>query len=172
MCHVGLKMLLLRFFIKSYLEDRSIWFKVMAQFTSIYHYKDQLMLTLMSTSKTSAWGLTLGRILLGFLFFYNHGLVKLLSFSKMLHSFPNPIGLGSEITFVIAVGIEVGCALMIILGFYTRVAALFGFLMMATAFIFVHGQDSLSAKELPALYAIGFIILMTSGGGHLTLKKD
>ena len=69
-----------------------------------------------------------------------HGWGKLTGFSAMAEKFVDPFGIGKTPSLVLAVGGEVVCTLLLVLGLFTRLAALGAGATMATAFWFVHGS--------------------------------
>ncbi|QDV44631.1 Putative oxidoreductase CatD [Stieleria neptunia] len=94
-----------------------------------------------------------------------HGLAKLNGFSTMSESFPDPIGMGSTLSLVMAIGAEVGCSLLLIIGFATRFASLpLAFTMIVALFV-VHAADPWQAKELAAVYLLVYVSLALTGPG-------
>ncbi|WP_431214839.1 DoxX family protein [Puia sp. P3] len=63
------------------------------------------------------------RLVFGLLICINHGFDKMLHFGKYEYTFPNPFHLGHRWTVVLVIFAEVFCALMLVLGFVTRLAA-------------------------------------------------
>ena len=101
----------------------------------------------------------------GFLFF-GHGLPKLIHWSERVHKFANPIGLGPEVSFALVVFAEVVCALAVLLGLATRIAAApIVFFLLVGAFI-QSGAEPFADKELALIYLVPFVALMLTGGGH------
>ena len=103
-----------------------------------------------------------------------HGYGKLSGGSA--DQFPDPIGLGSELSYCLAVFSEFFCSLLLILGLFTRPAAIMVFFTMAVAVLVVHAEDPFSAKELALLYAVCFCWFSLKGGGlysvdHFLYKK-
>jgi len=77
-----------------------------------------------------------------------HGVPKLLGFSEMADKFPDPLGMGCQLSLISAVGTEVGCSFLLILGLATRLVSLpLAFTMVIAAFV-VHGADPSQKKEL------------------------
>lgn len=142
----------------------------------------------MSLNKTgpSLSSLTL-RICLGGMMFLGHGLPKLNSLIKGGNPyFPDPIGVGPYLSQWMAVGSEVGCAILIILGLKMRWTVLpLIFSMLVAAFV-VHSADPFFPvfhrnvlpnystvlspfKEYALLYAFGFIALFLLGPGRYSV---
>jgi putative oxidoreductase len=66
---------------------------------------------------------------------------------------------------------EVVCSLLLILGLFTRPAAIGGMVTMAVAFLLIHG-GKLSGEgngELAFLYLIGFTAILIAGPGRFSL---
>ncbi len=118
--------------------------------------------------KLNASGLLLLRIGIGCMMLV-HGLAKLNGFSDMRDGFPDPIGLGSQLSLILAIGAEVGCSGLLIAGFATRLAAIpLAFTMLVALFV-VHGADPWKVKELAAIYLLVYVSLMLTGPGKLSL---
>lgn len=104
-----------------------------------------------------------------------HGLAKLNNFDQMAGSFPDPIGWGSKMSLIMIIFAEFGCSILLILGLFTRLAAIPLLFSMAVATFVIHGADPFSAKEMAVLYAGIYIALIFTGGGvfsadHLIYK--
>ena len=114
-------------------------------------------------------GLLIFRIGIGALML-THGFPKLLDFFVAEEiNFADPIGVGVEVTFGLAVFAEFVCSIFIIFGFLTRFAAIPIFLTMAVAAFIVHAPDGFGKQELPLLFMLGFILLAICGGGKYSL---
>jgi putative oxidoreductase len=114
-------------------------------------------------------GLLVLRVGAGGLLFFGHGLPKLIHWSDRVHRFANPIGLGPEVSFSLVVFAEVVCALAVMLGLATRVAAgPIVFFLLVAAFA-QHGADPYAKKELPLVFLVPFAALTLTGGGRYGL---
>lgn len=115
-------------------------------------------------------GLLLFRIVFGGFMLVGHGWGKLMSFSEKAASFPDPLGIGPELSMVSAIFCEVVCSALVVLGLATRFAILpLVFTMVVAAFV-VHGGDPLfmgngAAKEPALIYLIAFALLFFTGPG-------
>lgn len=116
----------------------------------------------------SIWLLLL-RVLAG-AFMLTHGFPKFqMLFSGQEILFPDPIGLGSQLSFIMIVFAEFFCSIFIIVGFGTRFSAIpLSFSMFVAAFI-VHGKDPFASKELALIYLLIFIGFIFSGGGKFSV---
>lgn len=113
-------------------------------------------------------GLLVLRLIFGSLIALLHGWGKVTKASSMFDTFPDPIGLGSRVSYVLAAGGEFLGGLLIVLGLFTRFAALWVGIVMAVAFFFAHGAalSGPQSGEMPLLYFVGFLVLLITGPGR------
>ena len=98
-----------------------------------------------------------------------HGWGKLVHYSEKVDRFPDPIGLGSQYSLILAIGAEFFAGLLLMLGLLTRLSAL-GLVITMSVIVFIfHGADPLKAKELGLLYGLAFLALLLSGGKKWSL---
>ena len=83
--------------------------------------------------------------------------------------FADPFGLGPEISLGMVLLAEVGCSLLVMLGFKTRWATLPLLFTMLMASFYAHGSDPFSEKELSLLFFTSFLSILISGGGRYSL---
>lgn len=114
------------------------------------------------------FGLLILRVTFG-LFLAGHGLGKVQDLAAGKTSFADPIGIGPVPSLVLAAFAEFVCALAVVLGFKVRWTAIPPIITMLVAAFIVHGADAWSKKELPLLYACGFLALVFTGGGRYAL---
>lgn len=104
----------------------------------------------------------------------NHGLPKLTRFDTMAPKFPAFFGLSSQANLTLAIFAELVCAALLILGLFTRIAALSLAITMAVAFFIVH-KAALAAGpgsgELAFIYLAGFVTLFVAGAGRYSADK-
>ncbi len=112
----------------------------------------------------NAIGLFLLRLGIG-VFMLTHGIPKLMNYASMADQFPDPIGMGSSLSLIMAIGAEVGCSLLLILGLFTRLATLPLIITMMVAVFIIHGGDSFSDKEPALLYLVPYLTLLFTGPG-------
>jgi len=94
-----------------------------------------------------------------------HGYGKFLRLLDGNFKFGDPLGIGSELSFVLVVLAEFFAAIGLIFGFWTRINAfLLSFTMFVAAFI-SHGDDPFSKQEKPLMFLAVFLVLMFVGGG-------
>jgi putative oxidoreductase len=114
-------------------------------------------------------GLLLLRLATGGTMVVAHGLGKLMSYSGMLATFPDPLGIGSRLTLTIAIFAEVFCSLLIVIGLSTRLATLPLIGTMFSAFFIVHMGDAWNVREPAFIYGMAFVVLFCTGPGALSM---
>lgn len=95
----------------------------------------------------------------------HHGLPKLLAFSTKMHTFPDPLGVGHTLSLSFAVLGELLCALLVVVGLFTRIMVVPPIVVMGVAFFVIHAKDAFASKELCFLYLIGFLTILCTGPG-------
>ncbi|UZD22005.1 DoxX family protein [Algoriphagus halophytocola] len=99
-----------------------------------------------------------------------HGYPKLLRlFGDEPIKFMDFMGLGPVVSLSLAVFAEFVCAILVILGFKTRLAAIPLIITMLTAVLIAHAADPFGRKELPLLYAVVFITILIFGAGRFSI---
>ncbi|MCA8983611.1 MAG: DoxX family protein [Planctomycetaceae bacterium] len=116
-------------------------------------------------------GLFILRVGFGGLMLFGHGWDKLRGFSSLSRTFPDPLGIGSSYSLMLAVGAEFGCSLLLILGIFTRLVSIPLAITMLVAYFGVHANDTFDVKEKAGLYLIAFVTLIFAGGGNFTLES-
>lgn len=125
---------------------------------------------LLGTQKQIDSGLFVLRVAIG-VFMLVHGIQKLMGFSEMADKFPDPIGIGSQLSLVMAIGAEVGCSVLLILGLGTRLAVIpLAFTMIVALFV-VHAADPWKVKELAAMYLAVYVVIFITGPGRCSLDE-
>jgi putative oxidoreductase len=117
-------------------------------------------------------GLLILRVWLGLSMALLHGKAKLLGYSQMAGRFPDVTGLGSSVSLSLAIFAELVCGLLLVLGLFTRFAALNLVITMAVAFFVAHAATLApgpKSGELAFIYLAGFIALLVAGGGRYSL---
>jgi len=115
--------------------------------------------------------LLVARLWFGLTMLFNHGFDKIANFNDWVTRIQDPLRLGPEATLILVILAEVGGALLLTLGFMTRIAAAVLVIDMFVAFLMVHkaGMSGQGSGELAFLYLAGFVILCIAGGGLFSL---
>ena len=99
-----------------------------------------------------------------------HGLAKLMRFfGDEPIKFMDFLGLGPVISLSLAVFAEFFCAILIMIGFKTRLATIPLMITMLTAALVAHAADPFGRKELPLLYFIVFLSILIFGAGKFSI---
>lgn len=128
------------------------------------------ILTPIVTSKGRDQGLLVIRFFTGAVML-THGIQKVMNFQAMSESFPNLTGLGSSFSFILIMLAETVGSVMLMLGLFTRLAALALAIGMAVAAFVAHAPFTINGSELPLLYLIVYLGLFISGAGRFSLDS-
>ena len=111
------------------------------------------------------------RVGFSLLMILEHGWKKMMGFESIAPNFPDPLGVGSTLSLALAVAGEVFFPVLIIVGFYTRLASIpAAFTMVVAAFI-VHAGDSLKDRESALMYLIAFVAIGLLGPGRISIDR-
>lgn len=117
-------------------------------------------------------GLLILRLVFGLVLIYGHGFEKLaVIFSGQEIQFMDPIGIGANTSFYMAAFAEGVCAILLILGLFSRITTLIlsvNFLVIFIFHAFMLG-DGFAILELRFFYLFTFIALTFTGPGKLSL---
>ena len=111
------------------------------------------------------------RLWFGTPLFLLHGWSKLVGYSTMAHAFPDPLQIGHPLSWGLTIFSEVLCAALIVLGLFTRIAALVAIIEYCVAFWLVHGHrlSGPGSGELAYLYLGAFLLLFIAGPGKMSV---
>ena len=98
-----------------------------------------------------------------------HGIPKLMSLvSGDPVQFPALIG-SPEMSLTLAVFAEVACSILILFGLSTRLATIPLIVTMLIAVLLIHAADPFVKQEMGIHYLVGYIILLITGSGKISL---
>lgn len=103
--------------------------------------------------------------------FIRVGYMKLVSFNEILKMFPDPIGIGSQLSLILVIFAEFVCGILVAVGLLTRYAVLPIFIAMTVVFFIVHAKDPFDAKSLPFLFWLLSIVIFVLGSGKFSLDR-
>lgn len=99
-----------------------------------------------------------------------HGYPKLMRFfGDEPIKFMDFLGLGPVVSLSLAVFAEFFCAILILIGFKTRLATIPLMITMLTAVFVAHAADPFGRKELPLLFFIMFLSILIFGTGKYSI---
>jgi putative oxidoreductase len=120
-------------------------------------------------SGPSSLGLLILRASVGLMLAVGHGWGKLVTFGATAASFPDPLGIGHQASLACTIGTEFFCALLVVVGFATRVSALAVAFTMAVAAFVVLAKEPWAGKELAVLYLVPAAALVFTGAGRYSI---
>ena len=128
-----------------------------------------LQLGILPASASAALGVL--RVWLGLSMLLLHGWGKLATFAATAAQFPDPLGIGGHASLALTVLAEAFCSALLVLGLFTRLAALVLVIEFSVAFWLVHGHALTGAHsgEPAFLYLAGFVALFLGGAGCCSL---
>ncbi|MEB2779492.1 DoxX family protein [Algoriphagus sp. C2-6-M1] len=101
-----------------------------------------------------------------------HGYPKLMRvFGDESIKFMDFLGLGSVVSISLAVFAEFFCAILLLIGFKTRLATIPLMITMLIEVFVAHSADPFGRKELPLLYFIVFLSILIFGPGKFSLDR-
>ena len=98
-----------------------------------------------------------------------HGLHKLSQFSVMSQHF-DPIGIGGPLSLSLVIFAELFCSIAVLLGLFTRLAAIPLIIAMCVA-VHVHAGQAFAAMELALLYLTFFTAILIMGPGRFSIDR-
>lgn len=108
------------------------------------------------------------RIIFGVLFL-QHGLAKWSNFELLQNTFPDPLGISSRSSLVLAIFGELICSVGFLLGFFFRLSVIPMIVTMVVAYFVVHGADPFATRELAFIYMTMFVVLLFTGPGKFSV---
>lgn len=109
-----------------------------------------------------------------------HGYDKLINFEKYAGGFMDPFGLGLNVSLSLTIFAEFFCAILIVFGLLTRLAAIPLIIAMAVAVFIAHNADLIfyfegekmyGTAEHAGLYLAIFLSLLLTGPGKFSVDK-
>lgn len=110
------------------------------------------------------------RILFGGLLL-SHGIQKWNNYAEMSAVFPDPLGVGSNVSLGLAIFGELACSIGFIFGALYRLAMIPMIFTMCMAFFVIHGSDLFAVKELAFVYLVVFILMYITGPGKFSIDR-
>lgn len=95
----------------------------------------------------------------------SHGIPKALEYEMLVQEFPDPLNVGTEVSFQLILFAEIGCSILLFLGLLGRFASATLFIAMMVAAFVHHFSDPFAMRELPLLYAAVYATLTFTGPG-------
>lgn len=109
------------------------------------------------------------RVLFGILLMV-HGIGKISDFDALSQTFPDPLGIGSRGSLILAIFGEVVCSAAFIVGFLHRLCMIPMIITMITAFVVVH-KWSVVDGEMAFANLMVFLLLYVVGPGRYSIDR-
>jgi putative oxidoreductase len=100
-----------------------------------------------------------------------HGYKKLMNFAAKSSTFTDPFHIGGPASMGLTIFAEFFCAVFIVLGLMTRLATIPLIVAMSVALFIAHKGEILGDGEHAALYLAGYIALLFTGPGKISMDK-
>ena len=101
----------------------------------------------------------------------NAGYQKLIHFSDMQSKFMNFLGMGSTMSLALLVFAEFFCSLFLILGLFTRLAAIPLVIATCVMVFKAHHGDMLGDGQGATLFLTGYLVLLFVGPGRVSVDS-
>lgn len=99
------------------------------------------------------------------------GYNKLVNFGEMQHKFINFMGMGTTASLALVVFAEFFCSMFLILGLFTRFAAIPLIITMCVALFKAHNGEVFGDGQTATLYLTGYIVLLLVGPGRVSVDS-
>ena len=119
-----------------------------------------------------AWSFNLAMLILRVgagILMMNHGYDKLVHFSEYTKHFMNFAGLGPTVSLALVVFAEFFCSIFLILGLFTRFAAIPLLIDVVVAVVKGHDMKIFSEGEHASLFVLVFLVILLLGPGRVSV---
>lgn len=99
------------------------------------------------------------------------GYYKLVHFAELQPKFMNFLGIGTSMSLALVVFAEFFCSMFLILGLFTRFAAIPLIVVMCVALFKAHNGDVFGDGQTAALYLTGYLVLLLVGAGRVSVDS-
>lgn len=99
----------------------------------------------------------------------HHGYQKLVNFAEIKGKFINFLGMGQSVSLGLTVFAEFFCAMLVIIGLFSRLATIPIIIVLSVALFKAHRGLVFSEGEMAALFLAGFISLLILGPGKISV---
>jgi putative oxidoreductase len=110
------------------------------------------------------------RMLFGLLMI-TQGLTKLCHCEQQPAFYSSLLSWDSRLSLVMIIPVEIGCSVFLILGLFTRMAAIPLLLSMTIPVFVTHAADTFAKKELIIIYTAMYLLFLFTGGGELSFDN-
>ena len=100
-----------------------------------------------------------------------HGYDKLIGFTDLEPKFMNFMGMGSTMSLALLIFAEFFCSLFLILGLFTRLAAIPLIIATCVMVFKAHNGEVFGDAETAAIYLTGYLVLLFVGPGRVSMDS-
>ncbi len=122
------------------------------------------------SDRSLSFALLLLRLSLGGLML-PHGFKKLMNFTAKSSGFSDPFHIGGPASMGLTIFAEFFCAILIVLGLMTRLACIPLIIAMSVVVFYSHNGQLFGEGEHAALFLFGFVALLFTGPGKISVDK-
>lgn len=98
-----------------------------------------------------------------------HGISKIPMLSQSPIQFYDFMGLGAQVSLWLALFAEIGCSILVIFGFATRLAVIPLIMTMLVAVFIIHAEDPFVKQEMGLHYILIYVMLLLTGAGKYSI---
>lgn len=98
-----------------------------------------------------------------------HGISKIPMLSQSPIQFYDFMGLGDQVSLWLALFAEIGCSILVIFGFATRLAVIPLIITMLVAVFIIHAEDPFVKQEMGLHYILIYVMLLLTGAGKYSI---
>lgn len=100
---------------------------------------------------------------------YIHGWSKFLNYIDGNVNLFDPLGIGFELSLLLAIFAEVICSIMLILGLFSRISAIPLIITMLVAMFLVNAGQPFIVKEKAFIFMMAYIFILFAGSGKYSI---
>jgi putative oxidoreductase len=115
------------------------------------------------------FALLVQRVATGLLLLFGHGLPKISKYSQLVGSFYDPLHIGHRLSLILVILAELFCSMFLILGLFTRFAAIIIAIELSVAVFIFHNGQPLISLEPAALFLTSVFTIMIIGPGRVSV---
>lgn len=100
---------------------------------------------------------------------YLHGWPKLSNYMRGNTDFPDPFGIGTDLSMLLAIFAEVVCSVLLIFGALSRISVVPLIITMLTVIFAVNSGQPLIVNEKPFIFLMSYVYFLLAGAGKYSV---
>jgi len=100
-----------------------------------------------------------------------HGWEKFTNFSEGSADWPDPFHVGTKASYALTVFAELFCAIMVMLGLFTRATLIPLIILMLVIVFIIHSDDTFADREHVIMYLLVYLSLFFTGPGKYSIDR-